>query len=213
MKSFSDRILDALITLAHERLGLSPNQLTAGSLAAGLAAAGLLLTGHLAAAMAALALSQILDGLDGGVARKYGLGTERGRILETAADRACEIAFFLALAGAGLAAWTTASLACVAVLLVTLGESVSGFDPGFKRFVLYFGWALHAWTGLPGFEIALTVVFLANLAGFAAGTIIADYRFQREIDREAIARREFELAAGIARRPDDPPTFLSRLFS
>jgi hypothetical protein len=128
-------------------------------------------------------------------------------------DRTCEIAYFLALGAAGIATMKIALLASAAVLLITLSERYSGFDPGFKRFMMYFGYALHAWTGLPGFEIALNVVFFANLAGFAIGTIMADYRFQREVDDAAVARREYEIASGVARRPDDPPTLLSKIFS
>ncbi len=213
MRKAADRALGALISFSHETLGLSPNQLSAIGLALGLASAGLAAAGAIGAAIIVLAISQIADGLDGGVARRYGLQSERGRTIEDVVDRTCEIAFFLALAAAGLATLKIAALACVAVLLVTLGERYSGFDPGFKRFMMYFGYALHAWTGLPGFEVALNVVFFANLAGFAVGTIAADYRFQREVDNQAIIRREFEIASGIARQPDDPPTFLSKLFS
>ncbi len=57
------------------------------------------------------------------------------------------------------------------------------------------------------------VIFLANLAGFVIGTILVDYRFQAEIDRQAILRRERESAAGFSPGPDDPPSFLSKLFS
>ncbi len=213
MKKAADRALTALIVFSHESLGLSPNQLSGIGLVLGLLAALLAATGHLGAGMVLLAASQIVDGLDGGVARRYGLQTERGRLIEAVVDRTCEIAFFLALAAAGLATAKIALLACVAVLLVTFGERASGFDPGFKRFMMYFGYALYAWAGVPGFEIALNVVFFANLAGFALGTIMADYRFQREVDSAAIARREFEIGSGIARQPDDPPTFLSKLFS
>lgn len=213
MRKALDRALTALIVFCHETLGLSPDAISVIGLAVGLVAAGVTAAGHAGAGIVLLAVSQVVDALDGGVARRYGLQTERGRILETVVDRTCEIAFFLALAFAGLATPKAALLAGVAVLLVTLGERVSGFDPGFKRFMMYFGWALWAWTGAPGFEIALGVVFFANLAGFAWGTILADYRFQREIDDEAIARRDYEAAAGIARVPDDPPSLLSKLFA
>jgi phosphatidylglycerophosphate synthase len=213
MKKAADRALNALIVFSHEALGLSPDAISGIGLAFGLLAGGVTATGHVAAGIVLLALSQIVDGLDGGVARKYGLQSERGRTIEAVVDRTCEISFFVALAFAGLATLKIALLASAAVLLVTLGERASGFDPGFKRFMMYFGYALHSWAGVAGFEIALNVVFFANLAGFAYGTILADYRFQREVDAAAMARRDFEAAAGIARAPDDPPSFLSKLFS
>ena len=213
MRHAADRALNTLIVFSCESLGLSPNQLSGIGLGFGLVAAGLVLTGYLGAAMVALAVSQVVDGLDGGVARRYGLQSDKGRVIEAVVDRTCEIAFFLALAVAGFASMKIALLACAAVLLITLSDWYSGFDPGFKRFIMYFGYAVYAWTGLPGFEMALTVVFFANLAGFAVGTIMAVYKFQREIDSAAIVRRDFEIASGIARTPDDPPTFLSKLFS
>jgi len=55
-----------------------------------------------------------------------------------------------------------------------------------------------------GFQIALAVIFFANLSAFAAGTIIADYRLQTEIDRQALIRRENERALGLPPRPRIP---------
>ena len=213
MKKAADRALNALIVFSHETLGLSPDAISGIGLAFGVLAAGVTATGHAAAGLVLLAVSQIVDGLDGGVARKYGLQSEHGRVVEAVVDRTCEVAYFCALAFAGLAPWKLALLASSAVVLVTFSERASGFDPGFKRFMMYFGWVLWAFWGLDGFTIALTVVFFANLAGFAWGTILADYRFQASVDAAATARRDYEAAAGIARVPDDPPSFLSRLFS
>ena len=125
MKQAADRVLTALITFSHETLRLSPNQLSAVGLAFGLLAAGLAAAGEIGAAILVLALSQIADGLDGGVARRYGLQWEQGRNIEDVVNRSCEIAFFLARAAAGFATLKIAALACVAVLLVTLGERAS----------------------------------------------------------------------------------------
>ena len=93
------------------------------------------------------------------------------------------------------------------------GEPVTKFDPGFKRFILYFGYGAGLLWPIRGFEVALHVIFWANLAAFAVGTILADYRFQKEIDTQAIRRREAERQRGMALLPYDPPSFLSRLFS
>jgi hypothetical protein len=128
-------------------------------------------------------------------------------------DRACELAFFLALAYVGLASFRMALLAFTAIMLITWIEPRSKFDPGFKRFMMYFGYAAMVLFQVRGFEIALHVVFFANLLGFVIGTILVDYRFQQEVDRQAIERRQRETAAGIPQRPDDPPSFLSKLFS
>ncbi len=213
MKEKSDAALNALIVLLHERMGLSPNAISGIHLALGIAAAAAVVAGRVGTGMVLLAASQIADGLDGGVARRYGLQSANGKLIETVVDRSCETVFFLALVVAGLASLKIALLAIGAILLVTAVEPYSGFDPGFKRFMMYFGYALAAGFGVAGFEIALNVVFFANLAGFAVGTIMADYRFQQRVDAEAITRREYEIAAGISRRPDDPPSLLSKLFS
>jgi phosphatidylglycerophosphate synthase len=213
MRKKSDAILNALISILHERMGLTPNAISGIHLGLGVAAAAAVAGGWLGAGMVLLAASQIADGLDGGVARRYGLQSEYGKVIEVVVDRSCEVLFFLALVFAGLASLKIALLAMAAVFLVTAVEPYSQFDPGFKRFMMYFGYALTVGFGVAGFEIALNVVFFANLAGFAIGTIMADYRFQGRVDAEAIARREFEIAAGISRRPDDPPSFLSKLLS
>ncbi len=209
----SDGILGFIIRFAHETLGLSPNQISVIGLLLGLVAAALVLMGRIEAALGMLAASQIVDGLDGGVARRYGLQSKSGERLELIFDRLCEFAFFLALAYVGLASFKMALLACTAILLISWIEPYSKFDPGFKRFMMYFGYAAGLVFDVRGFEIALHVVFWANLTGFVVGTILVDYRFQREVDDQAILRRARETAAGIAQPPDDPPSFLSKLFS
>ena len=209
----SDGMLSLPIRFVHETLGLSPNQISVIGFVLGMLAAGLVVAGRLEAGLAALAASQIVDGLDGGVARAYALQSKRGEMFEVVFDRLNEFAFFLALAYVGLASVRMALLACTAILLITWIEPKSKFDPGFKRFMMYFGYAAMVLLQVRGFEIALNVVFFANLAGFVVGTVLVDYRFQQAIDREAISRRERETAAGIAQPPDDPPSFLSKLFS
>ncbi len=213
MRKISDRILNSFIGFVHETLGLTPNQISTFGFLVGIAAATLVALGALVPGLIALALSQVIDGLDGGVARRYGLQSKTGQTLEVIYDRITELAIFLALASTGLASYWMASLAFVAILLVTVMEPLSGFDPGFKRFIIYFGYLATVLFHIRGFEASMHVIFFANLAGFAVGTIMVDYRLQREIDRQAIVRRDAELAMGITQPPDDPPSFLSKLFS
>jgi hypothetical protein len=213
MKDLSDRILGPLIRFAHESLGLSPDQVSVIGFLVGMVAAGLVGTGNVVAGLLVMALSQIIDGVDGGIARQYGLQSPRGAMLEAIFDRGNEIAMFIALAYIGEVTYFMAALAFVAILLVTLVEPKSKFDPGAKRFMLYFGWLVTGVFNLRGFELAMKVIFFVNLAGFAVGTILADYRMQREIDTQAIELREKLRAAGMPLPPDDPPSFLSRAFS
>jgi phosphatidylglycerophosphate synthase len=209
----SDGILSILIRFVHERLGLSPNQISTIGFVVGMIAAGVVASGHLVEGLIILAISQIIDGLDGGVARRYNLQSATGQKLEVIFDRFNELAIFLALAFVGLASYRMAILAFVAILLITVVEPKSKFDPGFKRFMMYFGYLATILFNIQGFEIALHVVFFANLLGFVVGTILVDYRLQQEIDAQAILRREREIAAGIPQPPDDPPSLLSKLFS
>lgn len=209
----SDGILTGLIRFVHETLGLSPNQLSAIGFVVGILAAALVVGGFLVPGLIVLAVSQIIDGLDGGVARRYNLESPTGRLLEVIFDRLNELAIFLALAVAGLASYKMVGLAFIAILLVTMIEPMSKFDPGFKRFMIYFGYLITATFDIRGFEIALHVIFFANLIGFVLGTIMVDYRLQRLIDTEEIVRRNTEHSLGIPQPPDDPPSFLSKLFS
>jgi phosphatidylglycerophosphate synthase len=213
MKKFSDKILKLPVKFLHETLGLSPNQVSTVGFVVGLIAAALAASGFLIYGLITLAISQIVDGLDGGVARTYGLQSERGQMFEVVYDRLNELAIFLALAYAGYVSYFMAVLAFVAILLVTIVEPMSKFDPGFKRFMIYFGYLATILFHIRGFELAMNVIFFANLISFAAGTIIVDYRLQQKIDTQAIIRREQERRMGIVPFPDDPPSFLSKLFS
>lgn len=209
----SDGILNLPIRFVYETLGLTPNQISVAGFVIGLLAALTVGAGYMLPGLILLALSQIVDGLDGGVARRYNLRTDRGQMLEVIFDRLSELAIFLALAYIGEVTYLIIILAFVAILLVTLIEPVSKFDPGFKRFMIYFGYLAGIIFHVRGFQIAMNVVFFANLIGFIIGTIMADYRFQKEIDTQVLVRREREIALGIPQPPDDPPSFLSKLFS
>ncbi len=213
MNSLSDRVLHPLIVLAHDRLGLSPNAVSTIGFGVGIVAALFVGLGRLDLGIGLMALSQIIDGVDGGIARVYNLTSRRGAALETIYDRICELLMFLALVVAGLASLRMAILAFVAILILTSVEPKSHFDPGAKRFVLYFGWVAQRFLAIPGFEAALHVVFWVNLAGAAIGTVIAEYRLQKQIDTEAIREREEMRARGVPLPLEDPPTILSRLFS
>lgn len=213
MRAVADKILISIIRFSHEKLGLSPNQISTIGFVIGLVAAVVAAAGHIVWGLAVMALSQIIDGVDGGVARRYNLYSDLGAKLETVYDRLDELAILAALAYAGQVSYMLSALAFVAILLVTAVEPYSKFDPGFKRFMLYFGWLAGVLFNVNGFELALNVIFFANLTVFAVGTVMVEYRLQREIDAEAIAGREALRAAGLPLPPDDPPSFLSRIAS
>jgi phosphatidylglycerophosphate synthase len=174
-------------------VGFSPAQVSWASFGVSVIAAGCFAAGLLHAGLWLMALGQAIDALDGAMAREFGLASAAGERLDTALDRASEGIIFLGLVIAGFAPPKLVLLAFTAIMLLTTLVERTRLDPGFKRFVLYFG----PWVPYP---VLFTVMFAVNLAAYVVGLLFLDIQFQHRMDRlggdlDTIASRAARLEA------------------
>ncbi|MFI5279695.1 MAG: CDP-alcohol phosphatidyltransferase family protein [Gemmatimonadales bacterium] len=161
--------------LLREGMGLTPDQVSWASLGVTLAAAFSIADGHLGLGLILMAAGQLVDAMDGAMARIYQLASPAGQKIDTIVDRLSEASIFAAFAGTGLVSWTWVLLALAAILLLTTISERSHLDPGAKRFALYFG----LWVPYP---LLFKIIFGVNLAAYVVGLLVIDCVFQKKMD-------------------------------
>ena len=179
-RKLSDWTSRPAVRLLHEGLGLSPAQVTWLAFIVTIPAGILVALHHVGWGLVLMALGQLLDGIDGGIARMYNLQSAEGARLDTLLDRASEVVMFLAFAASGLVSVKLVLLALAAIFLLTSIVEKSGFDPGAKRFILYFGVLPPA--SWDPWRLVFLVIFGVNLAGYVIGLLVIDCKFQVKMD-------------------------------
>jgi phosphatidylglycerophosphate synthase len=171
----SDWTVKPIIRFLHLKLHATPAHVTWAAFVFSVAAAAAIATGRVHAGLWLMFVGQVLDGIDGGMAREFGLSSQAGKRLDDVLDRASEVVIFIGFAVAGIVTVKIVVLALIAIGLMTTVAQRARFDPGLKRFALYFG----IWIPYP---LIFDVIFLANLAGYVLDLLIIDCHFQVEMD-------------------------------
>jgi archaetidylinositol phosphate synthase len=109
------------VVAAFESVGATPNQVSVLSFLVAVAAAGSFYTvttaGYIGGSLL-VALSGLLDGVDGQLARRTGTASESGDMLDHTLDRYSDLALLAGIAG-GVAAWALGFFAVTGVFLTS----------------------------------------------------------------------------------------------
>lgn len=186
------------ILRAAERAGLSPDALTAAAVLAAIGAGAAIAAGCWMGAAVLLAVRLAGANLDGALARRRGLASSWGFVLNEVGDRAADLAMFAGLAGLAWRTGTDGSLVLVLVLVAALAATL----PTFASLALAGAGAPRANGGPLGKTerclLAVIATAIPHLLGVLAVLLIAGsvltagmrlYRGHRQLTRDRSATR------------------------
>ena len=168
VKEKYDRIMKPISEFFHIKLGMSPNQVSCLGFLIGLTSIPLVFMHYWQLGLIIMAISLLFDGIDGNIARVYGLTSKTGEKLELVFDRSLEALLFLAFAIINGIDLGLVLLIVYSILLMTSLQKKSKFDPGLKRIALLFGFIIS-------YELIFQMVFFVHLGAVIVQLIVVEY--------------------------------------
>ena len=171
VKKTYDGAMRPISDLFHLKLKMLPNHVSFLGFLIGLVSVGLIFLTHWQLGLIIMGISLFLDGVDGNIARVYGLESKTGEQLEIIFDRSLEALMFVALAYNFGVDYKVVFLAIYSILLMTSLRDKAKFDPGLKRVSLILILVMS-------YEIIISLVFFAHIGAFILQLSILDNRNQ-----------------------------------
>lgn len=173
VKTKYDKFMRIFGDFFHLKLKMNPNQVSVFGFLLGLVSVGLILLTYWQIGIVMMMISLFVDGIDGNIARVYGLESKTGEKLELIFDRTLEALIFLALAINFEINYLLVFLTIYSILLMTSVRDKTKFDPGLKRITLLFCIAIS-------FELIFTLVFFVHIGSFILQLCILDFKNQEK---------------------------------
>ena len=172
VKKHYDQVMRPISEFFHAKLRLQPNHVSCLGFLIGLGSVVLILVNLWQLGLMVMALSLLFDGIDGNIARVYGLESKAGEKLELIFDRSLEAFIFIAFALINGIDFGLVILVIYSILLMTSLRDKAKFDPGLKRVALFLGFVIS-------FELIFNVVFFVHIGSFIIQLAVLDYVIPR----------------------------------
>ncbi|MHA1947532.1 MAG: CDP-alcohol phosphatidyltransferase family protein [Candidatus Hodarchaeales archaeon] len=173
VKKTYDGVMRPISDLFHLKLKMLPNHVSVLGFLVGLVSVGLIFLTHWQLGLIIMGISLFLDGVDGNIARVYGLESKTGEQFEIIFDRSLEAMMFFALAYNFGVDYTVVILTVFSILLITSLRDKAKFDPGLKRASLILILVIS-------YEMIISLVFFVHIGAFILQLCILDNKNQSQ---------------------------------